>query len=270
VSQLNDYYGFQVTPFSRAIDSDQLFQSPSFQELQARLSFSLSEQLPALVTGDVGVGKSTALRAFTHPLDRQLFPVIYLSNPHLNTPILYRQILLGLQVEPAYSFGKMLPQLRQTLNQAYRQGRCPILIIDEAHQLPSDLFDQLRFLLNADMDSASRLILILLGQPDLAHKLRFAPFDALRQRLGVSFHLPPFDLETTIGYIKHHLLVAAGQRSIFSDGFLNAVHEQSKGVARQINNLCRLSLLLGMMEQKEVLDEADLKRALNDLQPPLA
>lgn len=269
MSQLNDYFGFQTTPFSRAIDSAQLFQSRSFLELQARLSFSLSEQLPALVTGDVGVGKSTALRAFTHPLDRQLFPVIYLSNPHLNPAILYRQILLGLQVEPAYSFGKMLPQLRVTLNDAFRQGRCPILIVDEAHQLPSDLFDQLRFLLNADMDSASRLILILLGQPDLAHKLRFAPFDALRQRLGVSFHLHPFDLETTIAYIKHHLLVAGCQRPIFSDGFLNAVHEQSKGVARQINNLCRISLLLGMMEQKEVLDESDLKRALNDMQSPL-
>ncbi|MCP4286021.1 MAG: AAA family ATPase [Gammaproteobacteria bacterium] len=266
MSQLNDYYGFQATPFSRAIDSAQLFQSRSFLELQARLSFSLSEQLPALVTGDVGVGKSTALRAFTLPLDRQLFPVIYLSNPQLNTPILYRQILLGLQVEPAYSFGKMLPQLRDTLNDAYRQGRCPILIVDEAHQLPSDLFEQLRFLLNADMDSASRLMLILLGQPDLALKLRF---DALRQRIGVFFYLSPFDLENTIGYIKHHLLVADCQQAIFSDGFLNAVHEQSKGVARQINNLCRISLLLGMMEQKEVLDESDLKRALNDLQPPL-
>jgi len=269
VSQLNDYYGFQLTPFSRAINSDQLFQSPSFQELQARLSFSLTEQLPALVTGDVGVGKSTALRAFTHPLDRHLFPVIYLSNPQLKTPILYRQILLGLQVEPAFSFGKMLPQLRDTLNDAYRQGRCPLLIIDEAHQLPSDLFDQLRFLLNADMDSASRLMLILLGQPDLALKLRFAPFDALRQRLGVSFHLTPFDLETTIAYVKHHLLVAGCQRSLFSDAFLNAVYELSKGVARQINNLCRISLLLGLMEQKEVLDESDLKRALNDLQGPL-
>ncbi|MCP4286990.1 MAG: AAA family ATPase [Gammaproteobacteria bacterium] len=269
MSQLNDYYGFQSTPFSRAIDSAQLFQCPSFLELQARLSFSLSEQLPALITGDVGVGKSTAMRAFTHPLDRQLFPVIYLSNPHLKPATLYRQILLGLQVEPAFYFGTMLSQLRDTLNDAHRLGRCPILIVDEAHQLPSALFDQLRFLLNADMDSASRLLLILLGQPDLALKLRFAPFDALRQRIGVSFYLSPFDLENSIGYIKHHLLVAGCQRAIFSDGFLNAVHEQSKGVPRLINNLCRISLLLGMMQRKEVLDESDLKRALNDLQPPL-
>lgn len=270
MSQLNDYYGFGLTPFSRAIDSDHLFQSRSFQELQARLSFSLSERLPALITGDIGVGKSTALRAFTHPLDRHLFPVIYLSNPHLKPASLYRQILLGLQVEPAFYFGTMLSQLHDTLNDAHRQGRCPLLIVDEAHQLPSDLFDQLRFLLNAEMDSASRLILILLGQPDLALKLRFAPFDALRQRIGVSFHLPPFDLASSIAYIKHHLLVAGCQRTIFSDGFLNAVHEQAKGIPRQINNLCRTSLLLGMMEQKEVLDESDLKRALNDLQPPLA
>jgi type II secretory pathway predicted ATPase ExeA len=270
VSRLNDYYGFQVTPFSRAIDSAQLYQSHSFLELQARLTFALSEQLPVLVTGDIGVGKSTALRAFTQPLDRNLYTVIYLANPHLNPPLLYRQILLGLQVQPAYSFGRMLPQLRDTLNDWARQGRCPLLIVDEAHLLPHDLFDQLRFLLNTDMDSTSRLTLLLLGQPDLAHKLRFAPFDALRQRIGVFYHLQPFNLEETIAYIKHHLQLAHCQRPIFSDGFLKAVHDQSKGVARQINNLCRLTLLLGLTEGKDVLDENDLKRALNDLQGPLA
>ncbi len=164
----------------------------------------------------------------------------------------------------------MLSQLHDTLNDAFRQGRYPILILDEAHLLPSDLFDQLRFLLNSDMDSSSPLLLILLGQPALALKLRFAPFDALQQRIGISFHLPPFDLENSLAYIKHHLLIAGCRRPIFSDGFLNAVHEQSKGVARQINNLCRISLLLGMMEQKEVLVESDLKRALTDLPPPLA
>lgn len=269
MSQFNHYYGFQLTPFARTIDSTHLYQSPSFLELQARLTFALSEQLPALITGDIGVGKSTALRAFTQPLDRQLFPVIYLANPLLDPASLYREILLGLQVEPAYSFGRMLPQLRDTLNQAYRQGRCPLLIVDEAHQLPSDIFDQLRFLLNADMDSSSRLILILLGQPDLAQRLRFAPFDALRQRIGVYFHLAPFDLEATIGYIKHQLHLAHCQRPIFSDSFFKAIHEQSKGVARPINNLCRITLLLGMMEKKEVLDESDLKRALKDLQGPL-
>ena len=69
------------------------------------------------------------------------------------------------------------------------------------------------------MDSASLISLVLLGQPDLAHKLRFAPYEALHQRIAVRFHLKPFDLEETAGYVKHHLRIAGCQSPIFSDSF---------------------------------------------------
>jgi type II secretory pathway predicted ATPase ExeA len=129
-----------------------------------------------------------------------------------------------------------------------------------------ELFDQLRFLLNDQMDSASLIALVLLGQPDLAHKLRFAPYEALHQRIAVRFHLKPFDLEETAGYAKHHLRIAGCHSPIFSDGFLAGVYDHTKGVARKINNLCRGALLLGATEGKQILDETDLKRVILDLE----
>jgi type II secretory pathway predicted ATPase ExeA len=140
------------------------------------------------------------------------------------------------------------------------------LIIDEAHLLPADIFDQLRFLLNDEMDSTSLLTLVLLGQPDLAHKLRFAPYEALHQRIAVRYHLHPFDLEETAGYVKHHLRVAGCQNQIFSDSFVSGVYDHTKGVARKINNVCRSALLLGATEHKQILDETDLKRVILDLE----
>ena len=264
MTALNDYYGFTQTPFSRSIDTTNLFPSHGHQEIQGRLSFALQERLPALITGDVGTGKSTALRAFVQSLDRNLFPVAYLANPHLKVSTLYSQILLALQVEPAYSFNRLLPQLRSTLSDLARQGRYLLLIVDEAHRLPPDIFDQLRFLLNEQMDSASLLTLVLLGQPDLAHQLRFAPFQALHQRLAVRYYLRPFDLQETAAYVKHHLRLAGYQNQLFSDAFIAALHDYTKGVARQINNLCRAALLLGVTESKQILDETDLKRVIRD------
>jgi general secretion pathway protein A len=266
MTALNDFYGFSATPFSKSIPGPDLFPSRGHQEIQGRLAFALQERLPALITGDVGTGKSTALRAFTHSLDRNLYAVVYLSNPHLSVTTLYRQILLALQTEPAFGFSRLLPQLRATLSDLTRKGRYALLIVDEAHLLPPQLFDQLRFLLNDEMDSASLLTLVLLGQPDLAHKLRFAPYEALHQRIAVRYHLRPFDLEETAGYVKHHLRVAGRQDPIFSDAFLALVHDHTKGVARRINNLCRTALLLGATEQKPILDEADLKRVIRDLE----
>lgn len=178
--------------------------------------------------------------------------------------------LLALQVEPAFAFSHLLPQLRHTLADLTRKGRYPFLIVDEAHLLPPDLFDQLRFLLNDEMDSASLLTLVLLGQPDLAHKLRFAPYEALNQRIAVRYYLKPFDLEETAGYIKHHLLVAGFQGSPFSDSFISGVYDHTKGVARKINNLCRGALLLGATGRKQILDETDLKRVLRDLEGQIA
>ena len=70
------------------------------------------------------------------------------------------------------------------------------------------LFDQLRLLLNQKRDSASTIIVVLLGQPDLAHKLRFAPDGAPYQRIAIRYQLPPFDLEETAGTIKRHPRVA--------------------------------------------------------------
>ena len=266
MTALNDFYGFSLTPFTRSIVSKDLYPSRGHCEIQGRLAFALQERLPALITGDVGTGKSTALRAFAHSLDRNLYTVVYLSNPHLTVTTLYHQILLALQIEPAFGFSRLLPQLRSTLSDFARKGRFVLLIVDEAHILPPQLFDQLRFLLNENMDSSSLITLVLLGQPDLAHKLRFAPYEALHQRIAVRYHLRPFDLEETAGYIKHHLRIAGYQGQLLSDGFASGVYDHTKGVARKINNVCRSALLLGATEHKQVLDETDLKRVLLDLE----
>jgi len=199
MTSLNDFYGFTHTPFTKSIAAKDLYPSRGHCEIKGRLAFALQDRLAALVTGDVGTGKSTAVRAFAQTLDRNLYAVVYLSNPHLGVTALYREILLALQVEPAFGFMRLLPQLRSTLHDLARKGRYVLLIVDEAHLLPPELFDQLRFLLNNEMDSASLIALVLLGQPDLAHKLRFAPYEALHQRIAVRFHLKPFDLEETAG-----------------------------------------------------------------------
>ena len=266
MTMLNDFYGFSSIPFTRSIPSQDLFLARGLREVQARLTVALQLRSPALITGDVGCGKSTALRAFVHTLDSNFYRAVYLANPYLSVTMLYRQVLLALQVEPAFGLSRLLPQLRTTLAEFARKGRHILLCVDEAHLLPPEIFDQLRFLLNEDMDSTSLLTLILLGQTDLAHKLRFAPYEALSQRISVRYQLLPFDLEETAGYIKHHLRVAEFQGQIFSDGFISALHEHSKGIARKINNLCRGALFLGATEFKKVLDETDLKRVILDLE----
>jgi type II secretory pathway predicted ATPase ExeA len=266
MTSLDEFYGFEHTPFTKSVAAKHLYPSRGHREAQGRLHFALSSRTPALLTGDVGTGKSTAARAFAQSLDSSIYAVIYLPNPYLSVAALYREILLALQVEPAYGFMRLPPQLRATLHDLARKGRYVLLVVDEAHLLASELLDQLRFLLNDEMDSASLITLVLLGQPGLAHKLRFAPYEALYQRISVRFHLKPFDLEETAGYIKHHLHIAGYQEQLFSDSFVSGVYDHTKGVARKINNLCHNALLLGATENKRVLDDSHLRRVILDLE----
>jgi len=260
-----DFYSLQQLPFAKGIAPKDVYPSSGHQELVARLTFALQYRLPALVTGDVGAGKSTSLRAFLSTLDPNVYPVAYLPNPHLNSQALYREILEAFHVEPAFLLVQLLPQLRATLNDLARRDRYPIVVVDEAHLLPAEILHQLRFLLNRDMDAATPFTLILLGQPELRYKLKAPPYEALRQRIGVRFHLPPLDLAETAGFIKHHLRIAGAQGTIFSDGFIAGAHRYTKGIARQINTLCLNALLIGCAQQQRVLDETTLKHTLLEL-----
>jgi type II secretory pathway predicted ATPase ExeA len=102
----------------------------------------------------------------------------------------------------------------------------------------------------------------------LTKPLRFAPYEALCQRVAIRYQLPLFDLEETAAYIKQHLRVAGFQGALFSDSFVGGIYDHTKGVARRINNLCRSALLLGAFEGKQILDETDLKRVILDLEGP--
>jgi type II secretory pathway predicted ATPase ExeA len=139
MSLLNDYFGFSHPPFSRDIPAAKLFAAAGHQQVQGRLAFALHERLPALITGDIGLGKSTAIRAFVHSLDQNLFPLVYLPNPRLDVAALYAQILLALHIEPAYSFARSQPQLRETLRALARKNRFPLLIVDDACSGPEYL-----------------------------------------------------------------------------------------------------------------------------------
>ncbi|MFQ5854314.1 MAG: ExeA family protein [Anaerolineae bacterium] len=139
-----DFYGFQQLPFAKGIAPKDVYPSSGHQELVARLTFALQYRLPALVTGDVGTGKSTSVRAFLSSLDPNVYPVAYLPNPHLNAQALYREILEAFHLEPAFLLVQLRPQLRIILDDLARRDRHPIVIVDEAHLLPAVLLHQLR------------------------------------------------------------------------------------------------------------------------------
>lgn len=263
-----EFYGFRTMPFSRNIPTADLFPAGGQQELKARLTYLLRERGIGLVTGEVGSGKSTALRAFADGLDPNRYLVIYLANPALGMTGVYRDIATALGLLPAYFKPDMVAQIRRALEDLYLQKRrAPVILFDEAHLLGTSMLEELRLLLNHHMDAESLATLVLVGHSELRRKLRLAIHEPLFQRLAVRYHLGPLDLEETAAYIKHHIRVAGYTGSqLFADDFVAKAFEYTKGIPRKINLVCTHALMAGYVDKKQIIEESILRRVVNDLE----
>lgn len=263
-----EFYGFTRLPFDKDIPPDSLFVTESQQELAARLTFLLRQHGMGLVTGDIGSGKSTAMRSFTAQLDPNRYLVIYLPNPTIGMSGLYRDILTALHHQPPFSKPRIIAAIRAALAELTQtKHRFPLLVIDEAHLLPPQAFEQFRLLLSTHMDSQSLASLLLIGQPNLRDILRLATNQAFYQRLTVRYHLHPLDLQNTIAYIKHHVQIAGFQGgNLFTDDAITRIFDYTKGVPRQINLVCTTALLAGMIDKKTILDESTIRKVIADIE----
>jgi type II secretory pathway predicted ATPase ExeA len=116
------------------------------------------------------------------------------------------------------------------------------------------------------MDSQSLGALLLVGQPELRRTLRMASHEAFFQRLTTFFHLPPLDLTQSMAYIRHQILFSGYKGgSLFSDDALARIYDYTKGVPRQMNRLCTTALLVGMTDNKQILDESSIRKAIAEL-----
>ena len=262
-----EFYGFSSLPFSRTIATKDLFPTASQKELGARLAYLVRERGFGLVTGEIGSGKSTAVRAFAASLDFNRYLVVYLANPTTGITGLYRDLLLQLGVEPPFTKPRLVARIRSALDDLNaNKHRAPVIVLDEAHLLTQPMFEQLRLLFSDKMDSQSLATVVLVGHPDLRRTLHLTIHEAFNQRLTVRYHLGPLDLQETIGYVKHQAQVAGHKAgTLFTDDALQRVFEYTKGIPRRINQVCTTALMAGLIDQKSVLDESTIRKAIADI-----
>ena len=138
----------------------------------------------------------------------------------------------------------------------------PVAIVDEAHLLDREMLEEVRFLLNVEMDSASPLALILVGQTELWDRLSRQAYAAIRQRIDVQCRVLYLDRAQTAAYVQAHLTYAGTTQVIFADSALDAIYRYSSGAARLINKVATHALLYGAQNGHRVLDEPLVTRVI--------
>src|SRR6059036_3985898 len=253
------FFGFKKTPFTDSPDAKQLFASQAWNQVTARLQFLVDHHGAGLLTGEVGAGKSTAARSFTAGLNPNLYKVLYLHWTPGSTLDLLRQLALELDLEPAHYRGDLVRQISQAivrLNQTKKQH--PILICDEAQLLCHPALEQLPLLLNFDMDSSRYLTLLLVVQPLLRRTLSLQIHEALRQRIGVQYHLEGLTRDELDAYLAQQLKAAGVSQPLFDDTARQGMYQATKGIPRKVNKLAMTSLRLAAASKSQTVNEAIL------------
>jgi type II secretory pathway predicted ATPase ExeA len=248
-----EHFGFRERAFGKTPNPAYLYESAQHREALARLEYAVEEKELALLTGDIGSGKTTLSRVLIDRIGESR-PVVLLINPRLTPAQLLRTIATGLGLSPSRHRDELLDQIHGVLFELFEARREPVLIIDEAQLIPhKSTFDEIRLLTNFQLDEQNLLSVILIGQPELERRLDRAGYGALRQRIGLRFALGPLTLEDTARYVEHRIRVAGGSRNPFTAEAIEALFTMTGGVPRLINAVATTALLDAFGDDAETI-----------------
>lgn len=255
------YWGLSRAPFQNVPDPSFFFSSDQHREGLARLLYTVRHNKgAALLIGEVGCGKTTLCRAFIVQLAEEKFDIGLITNPSLPSNDFLEEIDLQLGILPAATTKvALLRALNDRLLKNMEEGKDTVLIVDEAHAIRDpDVFEELRMLLNFQLNDRFLLTLILMAQPEI--KEMIGRIRQLDQRIAIRYHLRPLDRTESSRYIQFRLEKAGAGRPLFTDEAMGLIWEQSQGVPRSINTLCDLCLLDGFSGSASIIDGPAVRR----------
>jgi len=266
IEKLQSHYGFSRTPFGRGLAPQMLHRHGAHAEAVARIGWCISERGLGVITGEVGAGKTVAVRAALTTLDSSRHTIIYLGNPAVGGRGLYGCIVTALGATPRFHKAALIPQTTDLLAaEEHERGRTTILVLDEAHLLTADQLEELRLLTNADMDSHSPFACLLVGQPTLRRRIKLGTFAALDQRITLRYAMAGMTDTETAGYLTHHLKLAGRSDTLFSDDAITLIHQVSRGLPRAVNNLAIQALVAAYATNKSIVDESSARAAVAEV-----
>jgi len=249
--------GLTRMPFSKQIHVGDLFESASMRDALARLDAAIENEDTALLTGQAGTGKSCVLRKFISQLDEKFYRMVYLSAECLKPGDIAKQILTGLAQEAPFHGTRAIRELKRYVASCnIDKGFKPVVVIDEAQELPMQTLIALKTFVNYEMDSRNYLFVLLCGQPEIEALLRTPVMESLSRRIRIRCRVKPLALEETSKYVRHQMKRAGMERQYFSDEAVARIYEYSRGITSSVNHFCFSALALAVSEGKEIVDPA--------------
>jgi len=203
------FFGFSREPFSSELKVEEVLKTEAVLAVADRVDYAIRLGAIALITGEVGSGKSTALRFALSRLHPSEYRLLWITAGGGSILELYRQITWELEVETTSTRAASTRIIRKSLlDLVLGKKQKVVLIIDEASLLRLEVFAELHTLTQFDGDSKPLLPLLLAGQNNLLDKLYWRTSLPLSSRVVARSHLEGVDRQGMENYLTHHLRLA--------------------------------------------------------------
>ncbi|MBM4272341.1 MAG: hypothetical protein FJ139_09355 [Deltaproteobacteria bacterium] len=260
-----DFWGFKKYPFENVPDPEFMYYSHEHREALVRLVYAVNRKKgAALLTGEIGSGKTLLSRVFIQQLSEKEFEIGLITNPSLEPLDFLKEVLFQLGLNPqTNSKTDILNILNKRLLENVQRNRNTLLIVDEAQLVHTDSFEEIRLLLNFQLNDQFLMTFVFIGQPELKDIIR--KFKQLDQRIAIRYHLNPLNYEETLKYIAYRMGKAGrSPDQVFTPEALDEIYIYSEGIPRKINNVCDLSLLIGFSVKEDAIGEDIVKKVIRD------
>jgi general secretion pathway protein A len=262
-----DFYHLRKEHLHITPNPEFLFLSPSHKQALGSIVYGVRNRKGFIViTGEVGVGKTTVLRSYLEGVAKQKTKVIYIFNTNVSFKNLLKTIYKELGLDPkSGDIVEMLNDLYQILMDEYKQGNTVLLIADEAQNMPIETLENLRMLSNLETSNDKLLQIVLIGQYEFEDILNLHELRQLKQRIVLRSTIVPLTQKESIAYIKHRLGKAAMNGSqVFTKGAMKRIVKEAKGIPRLLNILCDNALITGFGYKKRPVNTKIVEEVITD------
>jgi len=261
------FFGLKKEPFGSDISLNDILKTTELIDVKDRFDYIIGLGAIGLVTGDVGSGKSTAIRYAAELLHPSEYKSLYMTASSGAIMEFYRQLINELNIHiKSNSKTLMLRLIKKEITQLVCEKKIKVvLLVDEASLLRLEVFAELHTICQFEKDSKPYLPMILAGQNNLIDKLSYRSSAPLASRIVARSHLQGTDLAGMQNYLKHHLTIAGIKQNLFDQNAITAIHQGSGGLFRKANHLARGALIAAAANQATMVKADHVRLASTEI-----